>query len=644
MISVDNISVRFGGFSLFENVSFMVNERDRIGLVGRNGAGKTTLLRIIAGEVVPSEGKVVKSNDSSIGYLPQQMKHQDGKTVYDEAMEAFSHILELEKKIERIAHQLEVRTNYESESYLKLIDDLSHENERFELLGGSSLHADVEKTLRGLGFESGDMDRPTSEFSGGWRMRIELAKILLNRPDFILLDEPTNHLDIESIQWLEEYLGSYPGAVILISHDKAFLDNITNRTIELSLGKIIDYNVSYSKYKLLRAERREQEMASYQNQQKMIRDTEEFIERFRYKATKAVQVQSRIKQLAKLDRIEVEDEDDSDINIRFPEVKRSGTIVVEADSLSKSFGDNEVLKDLSLQIERGEKVAFIGKNGEGKTTLSRIITGELDYSGKFRLGHNVTTGYFAQNQDEILDDNKTVFETIDAIAVGDVRTKIRDILGAFLFGGEDVDKKVKVLSGGERSRLSLAKLLLQSNNLLVMDEPTNHLDMRSKDMLKSALKDYNGTLIVVSHDREFLDGLVDKLYEFKDHKVKEYLGGIYDFLQKRKLESLNELNRKNQLNSQKSSNDSQNKVNFQKKKKIDREIRKAENNLHRIELEISGLEDKLSRMDQQLSNPENMDDQDLFQKYGALKEKIEEKMKKWENAQIDLERLKDERN
>lgn len=529
---------------MLDYVSLMVNSRDRIGLVGKNGAGKTTILRIISGLQQPSGGKLIVSGDSSIGYLPQQMIHQDGKTVYEEAMTAFSSILEMEIRIEKIGNELSHRTDYESPEYIKLIEEVSFLHERFELAGGSSLHADVEKTLLGLGFSSTDIARPTSEFSGGWRMRIELVKILLRKPDFILLDEPTNHLDIESIQWIEEFLAGYNGGVVIISHDRAFLDNVTTRTVEISLGKLTDYKVPYSKYVVLRKERREQQIAAYQNQQKSIKDTEDFIDRFRYKATKAVQVQSRIKQLNKIDRIEIEEEDKASIHIKFPPALRSGTIVVETIELSKSYGTKPVLTKIDLIIERGERVAFVGRNGEGKTTLSKIIVGELDYKGKFKLGHNVSIGYFAQNQDELMDGNKTVLESIDDIAVGDIRTKIRDILGAFLFSGEDVDKKVKVLSGGERSRLSMARLLLQPYNLLVLDEPTNHLDMRSKDILKNALKEYDGTLILVSHDREFLDGLVNKVYEFKGHKIKEFLGGIYDFLQKKKIDSFRELERK----------------------------------------------------------------------------------------------------
>jgi len=648
MISVDNITVRFGGFTLLESVSVMINDRDRIGLVGRNGAGKTTLLKIISGEMEPSEGKVVKSASKSIGYLPQQMKHMDGKTVYNEALDAFSDILSMEKEIDKINKELENRTDYESDAYSKLLEDLGHLNERFELLGGSALHAEVEKTLTGLGFMPEDMKRQTSEFSGGWRMRIELAKILLRKPEYILLDEPTNHLDIESIQWIEDFLSSYPGAVVLISHDRAFLDNVTNRTVELSLGRLTDYNVSYSKYVELRKERREQEMAAYQNQQKMIKDTEDFIERFRYKATKAVQVQSRIKQLDKLKRIEIEEEDKSSMNLKFPPASRAGAIVIEAEGLSKSYGEKKVLNKIEMIIERGEKVAFVGKNGEGKTTLSKIIVNQLDYKGKLKIGHNVSVGYFAQDQDEILDENKTVLQTIDDVAVGDIRTKIRDILGSFLFQGDDVDKKVKVLSGGEKSRLSLATLLLQSNNLLVMDEPTNHLDMRSKDILKSALNSFEGTVIVVSHDREFLDGLVDKVFEFRNHKVKEHLGGIYDFLKKRKLQTLKQLEKKNIARNADNQENNQVKKNSylerKEKKEKDKIIRKLKKDVETLEEKISSIEEEINVINEKLSNPDEMNNQELFAQYEKLQKDLEVQMSVWEDAHDQLEKWKDQRN
>lgn len=641
MISVDNISVRFGGEVLLDSVSFQIGDRDRIGLVGRNGAGKTTLLKIISGQMDPSDGKVVTSGSTTVGYLPQQMKHMDGKSVYDEAMDAFSEVLQMEKEIARLNRVLGERDDYESQEYLKIIDKLSTLNESFELHGGSALHADVEKTLTGLGFESSDMDRPTSEFSGGWRMRIELAKILLRKPDFILLDEPTNHLDIESIQWIEEYLSGYSGSVVIISHDRAFLDRVTNRTIEISLGKITDYKVSYTPYMEMREERKEQQMAAWQNQQKMIKDTEEFIERFRYKATKAVQVQSRIKQLKKIDRIEIEEEDNSVMNIKFPPAPRSGRDVVKTENLSKYYGENKVLHDVNLIIERGEKVAFVGKNGEGKTTLMKIIAGELDFKGNLKIGQNLSMGYFAQNQDELLDESKTVFETIDAVATGDIRSRMRDILGAFLFRGEDIDKKVKVLSGGERSRLSLALMLLQSNNLLLMDEPTNHLDMHSKDILKIALANYDGTLIVVSHDRDFLDGLVEKVFEFRNHKIKEHIGGIYEFLEKRKLESLRELERKNPVQIEKDpALGSANKMRYEEKKEYERNLRKAENRLHDVEAQIEKLEAQLEDTGAKLADPQNISDNHLFLKYGETEKQIGIRMKEWEKLHNELERLK----
>lgn len=647
MISADNISVNFGGFVLLDEVSLMINDRDRIGLVGRNGAGKTTLMKILSGKMAPSSGKVVVSSGSSVGYLPQQMNHLNGKTVYEEAMSAFDKVLKLEKKVHHIGRELAERTDYESQSYLKLIDDLSHANERLDMLGGNTIHADVEKTLTGLGFKGSDMERQTSEFSGGWRMRIELAKILLHKPSFILLDEPTNHLDIESIQWLEDYLINYPGGVVLISHDRAFLDNVTTRTVEISLGKITDYKVSYTKYTVLRAERRQQQLAAFQNQQKMIRDTEDFIERFRYKATKAVQVQSRIKQLGKIDRLEIEEEDNTAMNLRFPPAPRSGSVVIAIRDLTKTYGNHTVLKNINLNIERGNKIALVGKNGEGKTTLARIIIGELDHEGECKIGHNVTTGYFAQNQDELLDENNTVLEVIDKVAVGDVRMKIREILGAFLFSGEDVDKKVKVLSGGERSRLSLARMLLQANNLLVLDEPTNHLDMRSKDILKRALADYNGTLVVVSHDREFLDGLVDKVYEFRDQKVKEHLGGIYDFLKKKKIDSLKELEKKAPVQTpaqDKKTLAADSKEDFQKRKEYDRRLRKAENEVKEVEEEISRLETKIAELDRVLSGQSANAGPSVYENYERLRFQLEENMRIWEECQSRLELIIQERN
>lgn len=640
MISMDNISVRFGGFTLLDGISFMVNPRDRVGLVGKNGAGKTTMLRLIAGLQQPTHGKVIISSGDTVGYLPQQMIHPEGNTVYEEAMTAFSAVLEMEKRMDFIGHELATRTDYHSQVYLDMIDELSVLNEKYEMHGGSSLHADVEKTLTGLGFSSSDLSRKTSEFSGGWRMRLELAKIILRRPEYILLDEPTNHLDIESIQWLEEFMANYSGGVVLISHDRAFLDNVTNRTSEISLTKLIEYKVPYSRYVILRQERRQQQTAAFQNQQKMIKDTEDFIERFRYKATKAVQVQSRIKQLDKVDRLEVDEEDKAAMHIKFPPAPRSGTIVMEAIGLSKKYGDKTILDKIDLIIERGERVAFVGKNGEGKTTLSKIIVGELDHTGKLKRGHNVELGYFAQNQDELLDGNKTVLETIDLVAVGDIRTKIRDILGAFLFRGEDVDKKVKVLSGGERSRLSMARLLLQPYNLLVLDEPTNHLDMRSKDILKNALMAYDGTLILVSHDREFLDGLVNKVYEFRDRKIKEHLGGIYDFLQRKKISSFRELEMKAQSPVEsRIEKPTDNKQLYEKRKEQDKVIRKAKSELERIEKKISELEESIKKADLLFTIPENLSDQKMFDKYTHEKHELDKLLAEWEIQQDHIEKL-----
>jgi ATP-binding cassette, subfamily F, member 3 len=654
MISVDNITIRFGAFVLLDRVSFQVNPGDRIGLIGRNGAGKTTILNLIDGRQEPDEGRVVRSSGTQVGYLPQQMKHQKGKTLYREALDAFAPIIALKKRIESITVELAERSDYESRAYLDLIQELANANEQFEMEGGHTIHADVEQTLTGLGFKTGDMDRPVHEFSGGWRMRVELAKILLRRPDYILLDEPTNHLDIESIQWLEDFLGNYPGGVLVISHDRAFLDHVTNRTIDLSLGKIYDYRVPYSKYITLKEERIAVQQASYENQQKMIQDTEEFINRFRYKATKAVQVQSRIKQLEKLDRIEIEKEDDRGMNLKFPSSLRSGTIVVEAAGLKKQFGEHTVLDGVDMVIERGEKVAFVGRNGEGKTTLSRILAGELDYEGKLKMGHNVELGYFAQNQDEIMDGSLTVLETVDQAAVGEIRTKIRDILGAFLFSGEDVDKKVKVLSGGERSRLAMARMLLQPFNLLILDEPTNHLDMRSKDILKNALLAFDGTLIVVSHDRDFLDGLVDKIYEFRNRKVREHLGGIYDFLQRRKLASLRDIERKDaaakpasvpvkkekeRVDEVQETAKPSNKEQYEQKKEEEKKIRKITNRVKSLEHEIETLENELAEMDNMLMNPDHIEGMQVYETYEQLRRKHDETLSSWEKQTELLEKL-----
>ncbi len=638
MISIENLFLQFSGQRIFENIGFMIGAKDRIGLVGKNGAGKSTLLKIITGEQLPDAGNVVISEDITIGYLPQQLKYSDSKNVMDEALTAFNELNKLEAEINHLNQQLAERTDYESGEYLELIEIVSEKNDRISLLQGGNSEALAEQTLRGLGFKRSDFGRPTKEFSGGWRMRIELAKILLRSPDIFLLDEPTNHLDIESIQWLENFLLNYHGAVVLISHDRAFLDKISQRTIEISLGKTHDYKVPYTQYTEQRKERQQQLLAAYKNQQKQIEETEDFIERFRYKATKAVQVQSRIKQLDKLERIEIEEEDLARINIKFPPAPRSGTIVFEAEDLSKAYGDLLVLDEVKLIVERGEKLAFVGKNGEGKTTLSKIIVNELEAEGNFKTGHNVNIGYFAQNQEELLDPDKTVFETIDDIAVGDIRTKVRDILGAFLFRGEEVDKKVKVLSGGEKSRLSIAKLLLEPYNLLVLDEPTNHLDMRSKDILKQAIMTFDGTVIIVSHDRDFLNGLTDRIIEFKNKKTKEFRGTIYEFLESKKLENLDELNKTStlQVKSEKEG-EKNNKLLYEQRKEFDRKKRKLEKLVQNLEFEIGKLEAKLADIEKEIALGKS--DTQLLTEYESTKEKVQKAMKDWENEQLNLETL-----
>ncbi len=634
MISIENLTIAFGFEPLLDNISFLINRKDKIALVGKNGAGKTTLLRTIAGEQKPTSGTISYSRDLSIGYLPQQMIHAEGTTVREETRKAFKHISDIQERIERKSQQLAERTDYDSPQYQTLIDQLTHDNELLQMLGGQNFDGEMEKTLLGLGFLRTDFDRPCSEFSGGWRMRIELAKILLQSPDLLLLDEPTNHLDIESIQWLEQFLIQSRSAVLLVSHDRAFIDNVTNRTIEISLGHIYDYNVNYSHYLTLRQERHEQQVRAYENQQKMIQDTEEFIERFRYKATKAVQVQSRIKQLEKLERVEVDLEDNSRLRLKFPPAPRSGDYPVIADDVEKAFGEHVVFSHATFTIHRGEKVAFVGKNGEGKTTLVRCIMGQLPYSGTLKIGHNVKIGYFAQNQASLLDENLTVFETIDNVATGDIRTKIRDILGAFMFGGEASDKKVKVLSGGERSRLAMIRLLLEPVNLLILDEPTNHLDMRSKDVLKEALQAFDGTLIVVSHDRYFLDGLVDKVYEFGGGQVKEHLGSIYDFLQKKKIDNLQELERKTTVNNtaaQKS--ESEGKLSYEQQKEQQRKQRKLEKQIQETEQEISRLEAEQKRIEELLTTPENQPNTDLYEQCERVKHEAEQRLYEWEILQ-----------
>ncbi|MBN1768891.1 MAG: ABC-F family ATP-binding cassette domain-containing protein [Prolixibacteraceae bacterium] len=639
MVSVEQVKLNFGGFDLFKGFSFKVNPRDRIGLTGKNGAGKSTLLKMIAGQLSPSAGSIVVPKDTIIGYLPQTMILNDTQTVYEEARLAFKELLKIEKKINKLNVEMATRTDYESDSYHDLIQRSTDLTDHFNLMGGHNYEADIEQTLTGLGFKRSDFTRQTTEFSGGWRMRIELTKLLLRKPDVFLLDEPTNHLDIESIQWLEDFLKNYNGAIVLVSHDRAFLDNVTTRTVEISLGQIYDYKANYSKYVELRAERREQQIAAYRNQQKTIQDTEDFINRFRYQATKAVQVQSRIKQLEKIERIEIDEEDNSRLNLKFPPAPHSGKIVVEAKNVSKSYGELEVLNNIDLYIEKGEKIAFVGKNGEGKTTLARIIMNELEYTGKMKIGHNVKIGYFAQNQANLLNGELTVFETIDHVAVGDVRTKIRDILGAFMFSGDEVDKKVKVLSGGERTRLAMIKLMLEPVNFLVMDEPTNHLDMRSKEILKQALINFTGTILLVSHDREFLDGLVNCVYEFRDKKIKQHPGGIYDFIRDRKIESLKELEQKQ--NSPKTGNIkkevlSGDEPSFEEKKEINKNIKKTEKQVEELELEISKLESRMKEMDKELANPQNAD-QSLFSDYEKVKHKLEQTMYEWELSNEQLE-------
>jgi ATP-binding cassette, subfamily F, member 3 len=649
MISVDQLSVSFGGSFLFSKISFLVNSKDKVGLVGKNGAGKTTLLKVFMGLQAPDEGKVIVPNGIRLGYLPQQMVIIDDKTLIDEAGSAFDEILLLETEINDLSHQITVRTDYESTEYAEIIEQLAEKTERFHLLEGTNRSQKIEQVLTGLGFKRTDFHRPTREFSGGWRMRIELAKILLRSPDAVLLDEPTNHLDIDSIQWLEEFLHDYPGAVLLISHDRVFLDRVTNRTVEISKGRIYDYRVPYSTYVELRKERREQQTAAYKNQQKIIDDTRDFIARFRYKPTKSVQVQSRIRMLEKMEVIEIDEEDTSSIHIKFPPAVRSGSVALEIRGLSMSYNVHKVLDMVDLTIHRGEKVAFVGRNGEGKTTLSKIIMGDLPFEGHCKLGHNIRIGYFAQNQDELLDGNKTVFDTLDEVATGDVRTKIRDILGAFLFSGDDVDKKVKVLSGGERSRLAMAKLLLEPVNLLMLDEPTNHLDMRSKDILKKALLAYDGTLITVSHDREFLDGLVNKVFEFKNKKIREHLGGIFEFLEKRRIASLSDLEKREPASFKAANKDEPtNKQAFFDKKEYDREIRKLEQRIEKTELLIAQIEKDIAGFEHKIANPvlddESMQAPDFFKKYQELQSSLKQHMESWEILQNDLDQLKNKRN
>ena len=650
MISIEGLSVAFGGNTLFDNITYVINKKDRIALVGKNGAGKSTMLKIIAGLQAPTSGNVNMPKDLTVGYLPQQMNLSDTRTVMEEAEQAFSHIFELQSRIERMNTELSERTDYESEYYQELIERVSNANEQLALIGASNYQAEIEKTLIGLGFTREDFGRDTSEFSGGWRMRIELAKLLLQRPDVLLLDEPTNHLDIESIQWLESFLSTRANAVVLVSHDRAFIDNVTTRTIEISLGRIYDYQVNYSRYVVLRQERLEQQMRAYENQQKQIQDTEAFIERFRYKATKSVQVQSRIKQLAKLERVEVDEVDTSRLNLKFPPAPRSGDYPIIAEGVGKNYGSHVVFSNATFTIKRGEKVAFVGKNGEGKSTLVKCIMGEIPYTGTLKIGHNVKIGYFAQNQASLLDESITVFDTIDRVAVGDIRTKIRDILGAFMFGGEASDKKVKVLSGGEKTRLAMIRLLLEPVNLLILDEPTNHLDMRTKDVLKQAIRDFNGTVILVSHDREFLDGLVSKVYEFGGGQVREHLGGIYDFLESRKLASLRELEQRATVSkTEKDGNISKDsaspaqsedsKLSYGEQKEFARRLRKAEKAVADIESEIAGLEKRIAEVEEKVATPDGAADTSLYELHGQLKKQLDDVMWKWSEASEVLDKL-----
>jgi ATP-binding cassette subfamily F protein 3 len=651
MISLDNLTVSYGGWTLFDNISFLINPKDRIGLVGRNGAGKTTLLRIITGEQQPTSGAVTLNSDCTIGYLPQTMRVADTTTLVEETAKAFDEVLRLEAETEALTREIAERTDYESPEYEQLLHRLNDAQDRYHLLGGDTRDADIEKTLLGLGFRRTDFGRATSEFSGGWRMRIELAKLLLRRPSIFLLDEPTNHLDIESIQWLEEYLKNYNGAVLLISHDRAFLDNVTNRTVELSLGKVTDYKVSYSKYVVLRAERRAQQLAAYENQQRMIEKTEEFIEKFRYKPTKSNQVQSRIKQLERLERLEVEEEDLAALNIKFPPAPRSGQIVAEINEAGMSFGAKHVFGGANFTIEKGDKIALVGRNGEGKTTLARMLVGQLaPTEGSIRLGANVNIGYYAQNQDDLMDGEFTVYDTLDRVAVGDIRTRLRDILGAFLFRGEDIDKKVKVLSGGERARLAMARMMLEPRNLLVLDEPTNHMDMRSKDILKEAILKYDGTVVVVSHDREFLDGMVDKIYEFRDGGVKEYLGGIYYFLEKRKLESLQEIERRDApaKNAPKGSSGASKtgaaergaaasgKASYEQRKEQEKLLRKLRKAVETIEADLADIERRIAEYDAKFAAATAYDEAD-YKQYNDLKARYDHQMHEWEKASYELE-------
>lgn len=655
MISIENLTVEFGVKPLFRNVNFVVNDRDRIALVGKNGAGKSTMLKIICGMQKPTEGNVAIPTDTTIGYLPQVMVLQDNTSVKEEARKAFADTTRMKERIDRLNRQLMERTDYESEEYAQLVEKFTQEHDRYLMLGGDNYEAKIERTLTGLGFTRADFDRPTSEFSGGWRMRIELAKILLRHPDVLLLDEPTNHLDIESIGWLERFLQQSAKAVVLVSHDRAFINNVTNRTVEISCGQVNDYKVKYDEYVKLRAERHEQQLRAYENQQKEIADIKDFIERFRYKPTKAVQVQSRIKQLEKIVPIEVDEVDTSTMHLKFPPCLRSGDYPVICEDVRKNYGEHTVFADVSLTIKRGEKVAFVGKNGEGKSTLVKCIMGEIPFDGKLKVGHNVQIGYFAQNQAQLLDGELTVFDTIDRVAKGDIRLKIKNILGSFMFGGEAIDKKVKVLSGGERSRLAMIKLLLEPVNLLILDEPTNHLDIPSKEVLKEAILAFDGTAIIVSHDREFLDGLVTKVYEFGGGKVREHLGGIYDYLRAHNIESLDQLNATNVFGSATSVSNIKmsstvnatteesaqpQKISYAEHKEQQKKIRKAEKLVAESEKKIETMENRLKELDAILCTPEGASDMDVINEYTSIKKRMDEEEERWTLLSEELENLK----
>lgn len=646
MISVEGLTVEFGVKPLFLNASFVINDRDRIALVGKNGAGKSTMLKILCGKQQPTSGNVAVPNDQTVGYLPQVMILQDDTTVREEARKAFAKVTQMKAKIDEMNRQLADRTDYESDSYMALVEKFTQEHERYMMMGGDNYEAEIERTLSGLGFTKNDFDRPTSEFSGGWRMRIELAKILLQKPDVLLLDEPTNHLDIESIQWLEQQLAQSTRAVVLVSHDRAFINNVTNRTLEISCGKVIDYKVKYDEYVKLRAERREQQIRAYENQQKEIAETKQFIERFRYQATKAVQVQQRIRQLEKIVPIEIDEVDNSSLHLKFPPCLRSGDYPVICDQVAKSYGDHLVFSNVDMLIKRGEKVAFVGKNGEGKSTLVKCIMGEIPFDGTLKVGHNVQIGYFAQNQAQLLDESLSVFETIDNVAKGEIRLKINDILGAFMFGGEASEKKVKVLSGGERSRLAMIRLLLEPVNFLILDEPTNHLDMQSKDVLKEAIKAFDGTVILVSHDRDFLDGLVDKVYEFGGGKVREHLGGIYEYLRFHNAENITdalgsgtapkqeEQEKKTVANEHKEKDSA---LSYAERKEQQKKISRIQKQVKESEKRIEEMEAKLEELGKQLEQPENASDMTLVNKYTELQSALDEEMQKWEELSLQLE-------